>query len=78
MGTQRAEPDQATSTAKGKRFTRAKARENKRAIVGYYSPEMCSAIKELANIEGKSIQAIVGESLDMLLEARGYHSFNER
>lgn len=61
-----------------RRSQRPKARENKRALVGYYSPDMCSAIKDLSRIEQTSIQALIGEALDMLLHERGYETFKER
>lgn len=57
---------------------RPPSREGKRAIGGHYSPEMARAINVLAVEEDTSVQALVGEALDLLLRARGRHPFGER
>lgn len=58
--------------------TRAKAREGKKAIVGYFSPSLSQSMHLVAAQEGTKIQALVGEALDMLLVNRGMHPHNER
>jgi hypothetical protein len=58
--------------------TKAKAREGKKAIVGYFSEDMSRQLRVMAIEEGVTVQALVGEALDMLLRARGKHPFGER
>lgn len=58
--------------------TRAKAREGKKAIVGYFSEDMSRQLRVMAIEEGLTVQALVGEALDMLMRARGKHPFGER
>lgn len=60
------------------RSTRAKARVGKKAIVGYFSPELNLALHIIAANEGTNIQSLVGEALDLLLASRGYETRNER
>ncbi len=67
-----------TKRTRAKQPARAKARVGKKAIVGYFSPELSKQIGMLAVQEDTSIQAIVGEALDMLLEDRGLKSAGER
>ena len=58
--------------------TKAKAREGKKAIVGYFSEDMSRQLRVMAIEENTTVQALVGEGLDMLLRARGKHPFGER
>ena len=58
--------------------TKAKAREGKKAIVGYFSEDMSRQFRMLAVEEDTTVQALLGEALDMLLRARGKHPFGER
>ena len=58
--------------------TKAKAREGKKAIVGYFSEDMSRQLRMMAIEEGTTMQALVGEALDLLMRARGKHSFGER
>ena len=58
--------------------TKAKAREGKKAIVGYFSEDMSRQFRILAVEEDTTVQALIGEALDMLLRARGKHPFGER
>jgi len=58
--------------------TKAKAREGKKAIVGYFSEDMSRQLRVMAIEEGATVQALVGEALDMLMRARGKHPFGER
>lgn len=57
---------------------RAKAREGKKAVVGYFSQEMSRMLRQLALDEGTSVQALLGEAIDLLMRARGKHPFGER
>jgi hypothetical protein len=63
-----------TATATG----RAKARDGKKAVVGYYSEELSRAMRMLALEESSSVQALMGEAIDLLMRDRGKHPFGER
>jgi len=57
----------------------AKARIGKKPIGGYFSPDMWRALHQLVlDGEAPSIQALVGEGLDLLLRSKGKHPFGER
>jgi hypothetical protein len=56
----------------------AKARENKKLVGGYFSPDVRRALHLLALEEGTTIQGLLGEALDHLMRARGKHPFGER
>lgn len=58
--------------------TKAKAREGKKAVVGYFSEDMSRQLRMMAIEEGVTVQALLGEALDLLMRARGKHSFGER
>jgi antitoxin-like ribbon-helix-helix protein len=57
---------------------RAKAREGKKAVVGYFSDELSRAMRRLALDESSSVQALLGEAVDLLMRDRGKHPFGER
>jgi len=57
---------------------KAKAREGKKAIVGYFSEDMSRQLRVMAIEENTTVQALVGEALDMLMRARSKHPFGER
>ena len=61
-----------------RKTTRAKARENKRAVVGYFSPELQRALNVLAVERDTTLQAILGEAIDLWLRQEGKHPFGER
>lgn len=71
-------PAAAPTSAPTTTSTKAKAREGKKAIVGYFSEDMSRQLRVLAIEENTTVQALVGEGLDMLLRARGKHPFGER
>ena len=56
----------------------AKAREGKKPVMGYFSPQVRRTLHQLALDEGTTIQALLGEALDLLMRARGKHPFGER
>lgn len=62
----------ATASAK------AKAREGKKAIVGYFSGDMSRQFRVMAIEENTTMQALIGEALDLLMRARGKHPFGEK
>lgn len=59
--------------APGKQASRA----GKKAVVGYYSPELSRALNMLAVEQDKTIQALLGEGIDLLLRQYGKHPFGE-
>ena len=61
-----------------RKSTRAKARENKRAVVGYFSPELQRTLNVLAVERDTTLQAILGEAIDLWLRDQGKHPFGER
>jgi hypothetical protein len=58
--------------------TRAKAREGKKALVGYFSEELNRTMHELSDREERSMQSLIGESVDLLLQNRGIEPLGER
>lgn len=56
----------------------AKAREGKALVGGWFSKEASKTIRALALEEDTTVQALVGEGLDMVLRNRGKHPFGER
>ena len=56
----------------------ARARDGKKAIVGYFSEDLSRQFRMLAIEENTTVRALVGEALNMLLRARGKHPFGER
>jgi hypothetical protein len=56
----------------------AKAREGKVMIAGYFSPQMAKAVKLLAVERDITVQALIGEALDMVLHKNGKHPMGER
>lgn len=56
----------------------AKAREGKVMIAGYFSPQMAKAVKLLAVEQDITVQALIGEALDMVLHKNGKHPMGER
>jgi hypothetical protein len=71
-------PPAAASSSSTPTTTRAKARDGKRAVVGYFSEDLSRQLRMLAAEEGSTVQALVGEAIDLLLQARGKHTFGER
>lgn len=57
---------------------RAKAREGKKAVVGYFSAGVSRALRGLAADEDTTVQALLGEAIDLLMRARNRHPFGER
>lgn len=58
--------------------TRAKARVGKRAVVGYFSPELARTLNVMATERDTTLQAILGEAIDLWLREQGKHPFGER
>lgn len=73
-----APPPSPPKVAEGAVSSVAKAREGKKPVMGYFSPQVRRTLHQLALDEGTTIQALLGESLDLLMRARGKHPFGER
>jgi hypothetical protein len=66
---------EAPASPKAQPSTRAKARIGKKAIVGYYSPEMSEQLGALSRSEDKTMQVVLGESLNMMFASKGLPVF---
>ncbi len=78
--TQRAAPQPATTQADVSKpiVETPKARDGKKPVMGYYSPNVRRTLHQLALDEDTSIQALLGEAIDLLMRNRGKHPFGER
>ena len=47
------------------------SREGRKAIIGYFDPMVSKQVRQLALDEDTSVEALVGEALDLLFEQRG-------
>jgi hypothetical protein len=57
---------------------RTKGRIGKKAVSGYFSPEVSRGLHLLALEQGTSLQALMGEAFDDLMRKYGKHPFGER
>lgn len=57
---------------------RTLARVGKKAVGGYYSPQLSQALNILALEQNTSLQALLGEAIDDLMRKYGKHPFGER
>ena len=67
-------PDPTTATP----AARAQARQGKKAVSAYFSPEVSRGLNILAAEQGTSLQALLGEAIDLLMRQHGKHPFGER
>ena len=54
------------------------ARTGKKAVSGYFSPELSQGLHLLGLEQGKSLQALMGEAFDDLMRKYSKHPFGER
>lgn len=54
------------------------SRAGKKAVAGYFSPELSKALHILGLEQDKSLQALLGEAIDDLMRKYGKHPFGER
>lgn len=71
-------PTRARKAAEKPTVAPAKARVGKTMVAGYFSPEMARAVKLLAVERGVTVQALIGEALDLVLRQAGKHPMGER
>lgn len=73
-----ARPVRARKAAEPLAAAPAKARVGKTMVAGYFSPELARAVKLLAVERGVTVQALIGEALDLVLRQAGKHPMGER
>jgi hypothetical protein len=47
-------------------------------VAGHYSEELSKTLNLMAVDENSSVQALLGETIDLLMRERGKHPFGER
>jgi hypothetical protein len=52
--------------------------ERRKAVVSYLHPDVSLWLKQVAAREETTVNALVGEALDLLRRSRGEHPFGER
>jgi hypothetical protein len=57
---------------------RRDARAGKRMLAGYFSEAMCREVAALAALNGKTVQAMLGEAIDAIMPKYGKPPFGER
>ena len=55
-----------------------KHRQGKKALIAYFSPGVSKALRQMALDEDSTMQALLGEAIDLLMRDRGKHPFGER
>jgi hypothetical protein len=55
-----------------------KGREGKKAVVGYFSPNVSRGLRMLAIETNSNVQALLGEAIDELMRKYHKHPFGER
>ena len=55
-----------------------KHRQGKKALIAYFSPGVSKTLRQLALDEDTTMQALLGEAIDLLMRDRGKHPFGER
>lgn len=55
-----------------------KHRQGKKALIAYFSPRVSKALRQIALDEDSTMQALLGEAIDLLMRDRGKHPFGER
>lgn len=71
-------PASTTSSEPPSRENRTPGRVGKKLVGGWFSQDLNRQLHYLALDENTTVQALIGESIDMLLRARGKHPFGER
>jgi len=74
----RQEPALQSEVAPRPTGTKTRARTGKHALVGYFSEEMTTEVNVIAKQRRTTVQAIIGEAIDLWMEANGKNRFGER
>lgn len=53
-------------------------RQGKKAVSAYFSPDVSRGLNILAAEQGTTLQALLGEAIDLLMRQHGKHPFGER
>ena len=72
------DPSIPTSIEEGATPARSAARQGKKAVSAYFSPEVSRGLNVLAAENGTTLQALMGEAIDLLMRQYGKHPFGER
>ena len=56
----------------------ARHRQGKKALIAYFSPDISKSLRQMALDEDTTMQALLGEAIDLLMRDRGKHPFGER
>jgi hypothetical protein len=72
------EADTSVSVNEGATASRAAARQGKKAVSAYFSPEVSRGLNVLAAENATTLQALLGEAIDLLMRQYGKHPFGER
>lgn len=73
-----AEPSGPQPAAEGTMPGRPTARQGKKAVSAYFSPEVSRGLNVLAAENETTLQALLGEAIDLLMRQYGKHPFGER
>jgi hypothetical protein len=68
----------AAELASPDRSAKTPGRTGKKAVSGYFSPDVSRGLHLLALEQGSSLQALMGEAFDDLMRKYGKHPFGER
>lgn len=74
----KAEPIAPAPADEGTAPVRSAARQGKKAVSAYFSPEVSRGLNVLAAENGTTLQALMGEAIDLLMRQYGKHPFGER
>ena len=72
------EPSASVPPIEGAAPVRSAARQGKKAVSAYFSPEVSRGLNVLAAENGTTLQALMGEAIDLLMRQYGKHPFGER
>lgn len=72
------EPSAPVSSPDDSPPVRSAARQGKKAVSAYFSPEVSRGLNVLAAENGTTLQALMGEAIDLLMRQYGKHPFGER
>lgn len=78
---ERAKPPEVNTdlpVSEGATASRAAARQGKKAVSAYFSPEVSRGLNVLAAENATTLQALMGEAIDLLMRQYGKHPFGER
>lgn len=62
----------------GRESTTRPSRQGKRVISGHFSPDLSRGLNMLAVEQDKTVQALLGEAIDLLMRQYDRHPFGER